>query len=241
MGVPDIGNTDELPKNVPPHRVCIGKDFYLGIHEVTQAQYERIALKNPSWHRQLESASADRNDTSQLPVEQVSWLDAVEFCKQLSKVPGEAQEGRVYRLPTEAEWEYACRSGRSQAYHFSWTIKEDDKSGEAAGKNNRFQDRGVRTPLPLRPVGSYPPNEWGLFDMRGNVFEWCSDWFARDYYSRSPVLDPTGPQNGYLRVVRGCDWAFVTDHCKINRLVNEPFQKSPFIGFRLVCEYRKGN
>jgi formylglycine-generating enzyme required for sulfatase activity len=139
----------------------------------------------------------------------------------------EQSSGRTYRLPTEAEWEYACRSGRSDPYHWTLQRRPEDDSGDAAG---------IVPALPLREVGSYPANAFGLYDLRGNVWEWCADWFDRSYYSRSPRDDPQGPAAGFLKVVRGGDWIFVGEVCRINYPIMSPWQTSPFVGFRVVCE-----
>lgn len=237
MGLPDEGNDHALPENVPAHRVRITQPFFLGQHEVTQAEYETVMGENPSWHVGEDSEAAiDGGQTSRFPVEQVSWDDAFEFCRKLTAQPEERKAGRRYRLPTEAEWEYACRSGKRTPYLFKWTVEAEDRSGATAGKNNKLRDRGVREPLPVSPVESFEPNEYGLYDMRGNVHEWCADWFQRDYYSQSPVDDPLGPETGSLKVVRGSDWIFVGEGCKINRRTTAPWRKSRFIGFRVVCE-----
>ncbi|WP_194242443.1 SUMF1/EgtB/PvdO family nonheme iron enzyme [Gimesia benthica] len=224
MGLPDDGNDYDLPPESPQHTVQITHPFYLGAYEVTQGDYEKIMGINPAFHQ------STSEDTTSFPVEQVTWNDANEFCRRLSNTPTEKNAKRTYRLPTEAEWEYACRAGSEQPYAFSSVKSMDDTSGEAAGKTH---------PLPITKVGSYAPNAFGLYDMRGNVWEWCSDWFDRDYYSRSPLRDPQGPKHGYLKVVRGCDWIYVGEGCKINYPITVPWKHNPFIGFRIVCEMRR--
>jgi formylglycine-generating enzyme required for sulfatase activity len=221
MGVPDVGNSEPAPPECPSHEVSITRSFWLGQHEVTQAQYQAVMGSNPS-HRLPGAESTD-----DFPVENVTWYDAVEFCQRLSDLPDEKSQHHRYRLPTEAEWEYACRSGKSEPYRWNPRRPLDDNSGETAG---------IEPPLPLATVGSYAANGFGLYDMRGNVWEWCSDWFDRSYYSRSPVDDPQGPEQGYLKVVRGGDWIFVGEVCRINYPIMSPWQRSPFVGFRVVCE-----
>lgn len=217
MGLADQGNDFALPPETPQHTVQLTTPFYLGTHEVTQAEYQKLMGENPAAQQ---SAS---EDTSQFPVEQVSWDQAREFCKRLSQVKAEQQAGRTYRLPTEAEWEYACRAGSDEPYRLS----QDEASGEMAG----------RLPaLPVTQVGSYQPNAFGLYDMRGNVWEWCADWFDRDYYRRSPSRDPQGPASGYFKVVRGGDWIYRGETCKINYPITAPWNRNPYIGFRVVCE-----
>lgn len=220
MGLPDNGNDYNLPKESPKHRVIIPQSFYLSCYEVTQEQYASVMKHNPSFH------SSDEN-TKQYPVEQVTWFDAQEYCEQLSQLASENKSGRRYRLPTEAEWEYACRSGSTQPYYYTGTRLKADKTGETAG---------IQPPLPLAQVGRYLPNSFGLYDMRGNAWEWCSDWFDRDYYSRSPQIDPQGPEHGYIKVVRGSDWTYIGEGCKINYPMLPPWKSSPFVSFRVVCE-----
>jgi formylglycine-generating enzyme required for sulfatase activity len=158
------------------HKVTLTKPFQMGMHEVTQEQYEHVMGNNPSY-----STGANK------PVEKVSWNDAVEFCRKLSE-----HEGVTYRLPTEAEWEYACRAGTTTDYSFG-----DDKSelGEYAWY---YANSGGST----HPVGELKPNAWGVYDMHGNVWEWCQDWLAA-YGSENVVIDPTGPASGEHRVLRG--------------------------------------
>ena len=238
MGLPDEGeNTDTpvtgVPPEAPPHPVQISRDFYLGIHEVTQAQYEKLMGTNPSWYSATGGGKTlvDGRDTATFPVEQVSWADAVAFCKQLSSLPEERIAGRTYRLPTEAEWEYACRSGSTRPFPRKEHVARDNESGY-----NVFVGEG-RNHNPVKPIGSYQPNPFGLHDMRGNVWEWCSDWFGLDYYRHSPSVDPQGPGDGVFRVVRGADWRFSSIHCKLAyRFDTEPWQVDPHLGFRVACD-----
>ncbi|NQT13206.1 MAG: SUMF1/EgtB/PvdO family nonheme iron enzyme [Planctomycetes bacterium] len=228
MGLPDSGSDHNdpitgVPPDVPPHRVRITRDFYLGAFEVTRGQWERIMGKNPSWHSMHGQDAADAA-RSQLPAAQISWVDAVAFCCRLCALPAEKAAGRRYRLPTEAEWEYGCRAGSTTPL-------------QVLGGNSGFNMRpDAHKGLPIGPVGSYSPNEFGLYDMRGNVFEWCADWFAWDYYLHSPRRDPLGPSSGVLRVVRGADWRFTNMGCHYTRFDTEPWWSSPYIGFRVVCE-----
>ncbi|MDB5347807.1 MAG: hypothetical protein JWP89_6184 [Schlesneria sp.] len=227
MGIPDVGNGGGAPPECPPHDVSIPRNFLLGKYEVTQEQFLRVAGRNPSHHTPERTNSVS---TASFPVESVSWVEANQFCRDLSDLPEEKAARRSYRLPTEAEWEYACRAGQSLAYHWRSVRDPQDDSGENAG---------VRPPLPIAPTGSYRANRFGLHDMRGGVWEWCSDWFDRRYYGHSPETDPRGPVSGYIKVVRGGDWTFVGETCRINYPMMAPWKSSPFVGFRVICEPQK--
>ena len=170
-----------------PHQVTLTKPFYIGVHEVTNAQWERVMGSLPSHWK-----AADR------PVENVSWEDAVEFCRKLSALPEEHQAGRVYGLPTEAEWEYACRAQSKTTYSFG----DDEKHvGDYAWYDG---NSGGET----HPVGQKKPNAWGLYDMHGNVWEWVNDWYDSGYYATSTEPDPQGPVVAGARVNRGGSWGF---------------------------------
>ncbi|HTU27561.1 MAG TPA: SUMF1/EgtB/PvdO family nonheme iron enzyme, partial [Pirellulales bacterium] len=183
------------------HRVRITRPFYMGVHEVTQAQYQTIMGNNPS---EFSTIGAKKSmvgglDTSRFPVESVSTADAQEFCRRL-----EEKEGKHYRLPTEAEWEYACRAGTSGPFSFGATCNgnEANLNGTAPyGKTPRgpYLDRPTK-------VGSYSPNAFGLYDMHGNVWELCSDWYFSDFDNVPVADDPTGPPSGTHRVSRGGGW-----------------------------------
>ena len=163
--------------------VTLTKGFWLGKTEVTQAQYAAIAGNNPSHFSDA---------GKKLPVETVSWLDAMEFCEKLTareRAAGRLPKGFTYTLPTEAQWEYACRAGTTGAY-------ADNPSD--VGWNDK--NSGGTT----HPVGTRPPNAWGLHDMLGNVLEWCYDWYGP--YPGGEQTDPTGPDTGYYRMARGGCW-----------------------------------
>ena len=186
----------------PQHKVRITKPFYLGrdrsdpgaVRE-SDGEEPKLFLKDRTRFGQGQGM-----DTSNFPVEKVSWDDAVEFCKKLS-----AKEGQTYRLPTEAEWEYACRAGSKTRYCFG-----DDESllGEYAWFGEQRSEGGTH------PVGEKKPNAWGLYDMHGNVWEWCQDWYDEDYYAKSPKDDPTGPATGSYRVDRGGGWSSLAWSCR---------------------------
>jgi formylglycine-generating enzyme required for sulfatase activity len=202
------------------HEVTISKDYYLGVHEVTQAQYEKVIGKNPS-HFQ---GAIVGNENADLPVENVSWHDAVEFCKKLSDLPEEKKAGRVYRLPTEAQWEYACRAGSKTAYSF------DDEEGLLPEHGWFDRNSSGRT----HTVGLLEPNAWGLYDMHGNVWEWCSDGYEK--YPKGAVSDPTGPKEGSRRALRGGSWDFQAAYCRSGlRLGNGPsYRGINDYGFRVA-------
>ena len=235
MGLPDRGNPWPYPRVAKAHQVTIREPYLLGVFEVTQDEYEKVVKHNPSWHCSAGGGArlVERIDTSRFPVEQVSWNDAREFCRRLSEMSAERAAGRRYRLPTEAEWEYACRSGSSEPYPLNARWDDNDVLGEIAGR----EPHPTNEARPPSPVGSYPANAFGAYDMRGNVFEWCEDWFLREYYRSSPVEDPKGPANGYLKTVRGWDWTFIGTQCKDFLVTSAPWQKNRYIGFRVVCEY----
>lgn len=173
-----------------PHKVTLTRPYYIGTHEITNTQWLRVMGKG-----QFEKTADDR------PVDDVFWKEAVKFCEKLSKLPEEVRAGRSYRLPTEAEWEYACRAGSPDRF-----CSGDEETGldECAWYHKNSAGK-------THPVGGKKPNRWGLHDMHGNAFEWCSDWLA-DYPSND-VIDPQGPANGRKRVLRGGDEGFLADYC----------------------------
>jgi hypothetical protein len=176
-------------------------------------------------------------DTEEFPVEFVTWNEARDFCRKLTQLDDKAKpDGWVYRLPTEAEWEYACRGGASsyQTFHFGNSL-----SSTQANFNGNFPYGGAaKGPYLARPckVGSYPPNAFGLFDMHGNVWEWCADWYAEDYYPKSRRIDPAGPRVGTCRVIRGGSRAYAGVECRSARRLgtNKPSSRLNGTGFRVV-------
>ncbi len=170
----------------------------------------------------VQKAKADyeraSQDAKRFPVVMVSWYDAANFCRKLSELPEEKAAGRRYRLPTEAEWEYACRGG-------DLSPEDDDPALK------------LRHDIPLKQVGVATPNAFGLYDMSENVAEWCSDWYLREYYALSPSDDPQGPSLGVMRVTRGSTFVFRGNRCQYMQHAHEPWQKSWQLGFRVACEY----
>jgi uncharacterized protein (TIGR02996 family) len=234
MGSP-VGEPGRHTDEHPRHQVEITRAFYLGIHPVTQEQYQRVTGKSPSHF----SATGDGAplvcgiDTAHFPVERVSRDDATAFCRLLSERPEERAAGRVYRLPTEAEWEYACRAGTTSAFHYGDVLTSDRANID--GNLPEGEARSGRSLGRTCPVGSYPPNAFGLHDMHGNVWEWCSDWFDEDYYSRSPARDPLGPPTGSQRVLRGGGWFYGAHICRsAYRYGYEPDARHHDFGLRVA-------
>jgi formylglycine-generating enzyme required for sulfatase activity/tRNA A-37 threonylcarbamoyl transferase component Bud32 len=212
-GAFQMGSSDGNDNEKPVHAVRITKTFYLGVTEVTNAQWQAVMGSEPpsTWK------DADR------PVEMVTWTDAVEFCRKLSERPDERAAGRVYRLPTEAEWEHACRAGTTT----KWASGDDEKAlGEFAWFDG---NSGGQT----NSVGRKRPNAWGLHDMHGNVWEWCSDW-AGDY-AVGELADPTGPAGGSKKVIRGGCWNHLAGGCRsADRRRFVPSTRGDGLGFRLA-------
>ena len=204
----DAEQADE--NELPQHEVTFNQPFYIGRTPVTQSQWEAVMGTNPSEFR----------DSSH-PVETVSHEDAAKFLKQLNQ----SEDNPGYRLPTEAEWEYAARAGSASTYCFGPQVA---KLHEYAW----FQKNSARA---THPVGQLAPNDWGLYDMHGNVHEWCADWFDRTYYARSPGTDPRGPRKGVARALRGGDWGSEAWYCRCAiRSLSAPTRRSPRVGFRIV-------
>ncbi|MCY2987715.1 MAG: SUMF1/EgtB/PvdO family nonheme iron enzyme, partial [Planctomycetota bacterium] len=214
MGSPDSESSARSGEK-PQHRVRITTPFYLGVYEVTQTQYQNVVGSNPS-HFKGES----------LPVEDVSWADAVEFCKRLSEEFEERAAWRTYRLPTEAEWECACRAGSTSKYSFG---DSEDELGTYAwyGKNS-----GNTT----HPVGAKQANVWGLYDMHGNVWEWCADGYGP--YAAGSASDPSGPGSASRQVLRGGSWSIDGggDCRSANRGMYKPWERNLLSGFRVALE-----
>jgi formylglycine-generating enzyme required for sulfatase activity len=238
MGSPsnEAGHRDEEYQ----HEVEITRPFYVGVHEVTQEQYERVVGENPSWFSPTGFGKdmVKAMDTRQFPVDRVSWHDAVEFCRRLSEMPDEKVKKHAYRLPTEAEWEYVCRGGQffkkpSPPFQFgnSLSSTEANFNGDAPYGD---APKGGCLGRPTK-VGSYAANPLGLYDLHGNASEWCSDWYDVGYYKRSPRQDPQGPENGEQRVMRGGAVNMAGWNCRsASRSCNKPGTRALLSGFRVV-------
>ena len=226
--------TDRLPGEGPNHRVRITRPFYLGVYVVTQGEYQRVMGANPS-DFSVTGKKRDKvagQDTKRFPVENVLWDDSVEFCRKLSELPEEKALGRTYRLPSEAEWEYACRAGNAGRWCFSaqpnpFPVAVEQK---LLGNYAWIDSAGGTT----HAVGGKRPNAWGLYDICGNVWEWCHDWYDKEYYSRSATDDPTGPTGGSDHVLRGAGWDRTPYECRSTfRGSSWPSCRSIDIGFRV--------
>lgn len=217
------GSGDERPV----HRVRISKSFEMGKFEVTQAQWEAVVGSNRDAHASPEKGSSAQGEPvvssnpshfkgSTLPVENVSWDDVQQFLRWLDKLDSRHR----YRLPTEAEWEYACRAGRT---------KDDAGSLDAVAWYRA--NSGGQT----QPVGQKQPNAWGLYDMQGNVLEWVQDWYGHDYYRNGPATNPQGPVSGSYRVYRGGSWYGSAADCRAAfRSFDLPGNRYYSLGLRLV-------
>jgi formylglycine-generating enzyme required for sulfatase activity len=242
------------------HRVRITKSFYLGIHEVTRGQFRRFvdetgyqteAERDGKGGQGLVSLNEKKMtfkqhpkytwrytgfaQTDEHPVVNVTWNDAQAFTAWLGR-----KEGKPYRLPTEAEWEYACRAGTTSI----WSIGDDEEELAAVGNisdgtaKEKYPDRAAIAArdgyIFTAPVGRFRQNAFGLFDMHGNVWEWCSDGFDADYYKWSPVYDPPGPVGATFRISRGGSWADASRFCRSADRWISPEQRGPGTGFRIV-------
>jgi len=211
-GTFSMGSNDGYKDERPIHKVTVD-DFYIGKYEVTQKQWKEIMGSNPSYFK-----------GDNFPVEEVSWNDVQQFIKKLNQ-----NTGKHYRLPTEAEWEYAARGGVE-------TIHESSQT-KYAGSNNigdvawYDSNSGFNT----HSVGTKQANELGIYDMSGNVWEWCKDWYGKYYYRNSPQNNPQGPNSDKYRILRGGSWSNLANRCRVaNRVRFYPDYTLDFIGFRLV-------
>jgi len=243
----------------PQHRVRITKPFYLGTYHVTRGQFRQFVAdtryktdaekgekpgafgwdpdkKEFGFKAKYSWRKVGFEQTDEHPVVNVSWNDAKAFCEWLSK-----KEKKTYRLPTEAEWEYACRAGTTTRYSSG-----DDP--ETLAKVGNVADATAKAQFPDRtwmikasdgyvftsPVGSFQPNTFGLYDMHGNAWQWCADWYDGDYYAKSPADDPSGPTTGSIRVFRGGSWYDYAGYCRsADRRGDTPGGRYYDLGFRV--------
>ncbi len=227
-----IPQADERPR----HRVTISQPFYVSIYEVTNGQYRRFRPE----HRSGEHEGHDLDGVAQ-PAVRVSHTDALEFAAWLSR-----EDGRVYRLPTEAEWEYFCRAGTTTRFAWGDALAESQFYANVWDARTKTEFAGLWESFPgddghrvSAPVGSYRPNPWGLYDVHGNVWEWCADWREREY-TRDPVTDPTGPLTGEYRQKRGGSWNYNPRRGRCaDRGGDWPDARQIDTGFRLVSPCRE--
>jgi formylglycine-generating enzyme required for sulfatase activity len=203
--------TERTVGETPSHRVCIDKPFFIGETEVTQKQWQDVMGNNPS-----------KNKVEDKPVDRVSWDDVQEFIKKLNAKEG----GNYFRLPTEAEWEYAARAGNDTDYSFG----DNPKSLPQFAWFGNLGYKGSP-----HEVAQKDPNEWGLYDMHGNVWEWVQDWYDGSYYSNSPANNPTGPETGKYKVYRGGSFIGKATNLRSSvRFSALPMSRTHDVGFRLA-------
>jgi formylglycine-generating enzyme required for sulfatase activity len=230
MGSPpgEAGRRDDESR----HEVAVPKPLAVGVYEVTQAQYRQVMGMNPSQF----SPTGNARDkvfglhTDDFPVENVSWEEATDFCRVVSLLPAVKGRGWVVDLPTEAEWEYACRAGTVTAFHYGNSL-----SSEQANFNGTPYGGAAKGPNHQRTakVGSYAPNTWGLYDAHGNVFEWCKEWYRKDY-------DKPDGGDRVSRVVRGGWWGSGSIGCRsARRMPVDPTIRGSGLGFRVVVRARE--
>ncbi len=224
QGVSGDQDAEAIESERPAHRVKISKPFYIGVYEVTQKEYRAVMSESP-WTGRLYVQDGDA-----IAASYVTWEDATAFCNKLSQ-----REGRTYRLPTEAEWEYACRAGTKTVYSFG---DKEARLGEFGWYTENADDAGEKF---AHLVGQKPPNPFGIYDMHGNVYEWCQDVFDEKAYGKRGILtvDPLVTSGSQNRVNRGGSWKAAARLARSScRTWNSPGYSLFDIGFRVVCESR---
>ena len=222
----EMGSEHHASDEKPVHRVRITRAFCFGKTTVTQGQWWSVMGTRPWLGQDYVKEGAD------VAASYVSWDDAVEFCARLTKFEqssGTLHGNQQYRLPTEAEWEYACRAGTTTRFSFG---DDESRMGEFAWFDGNADSAGEQY---AHEVGKKKPNPWGLHDMHGNVWEWCSDWYDKKYYAQSPAVDPKGPDAGSYRVIRGGGWDDFPINCRsARRYFGTPARRDGVVGFRVV-------
>lgn len=222
MGATAEQGVDSYADETPVHTVTLG-DYYIGRYEVTQAQWVAVMGRDVIRQRDnIDTSLTLHGVGAEYPAYYISWQEAMAFCEKLSELTG-----KHYRLPTEAEWEYAARGGRH-------------KDGTKYSGSNEISEVAwvARNSEGMtHPVGQKKPNGLGLYDMSGNVWEWCQDRYGADYYSKSPEQNPEGPNSGSFRVKRGGSWRYLANSSRVSRRYgNFPDTKRDVVGLRVVCE-----
>jgi uncharacterized protein (TIGR02996 family) len=227
---------DESPRRL----IELTRPFYLGVYLVSQEEYREVRGASPSAFAATGShaASVAGMDTSRFPVEEITWADAMAFCDQLSHRRAEQRAKRVYRLPTEVEWEHACRGGAAMTTPFPqgkrMTCRNANFKHHTQSKEKRRQPLGRTS-----EVGSYLPNGFGLYDMVGNVWQWCADWYVSDAYVNHPPIDPPPEPEGDRRNARGGPWSQELRRVRsADRSSFEPEHHDCDCGMRVLCEWR---
>ena len=229
----DVTEKGRLRSEGPPRAVTISKAFFIASHETTQEQYEAIMGRNPSRfvtdHPAILPEPPHSEPQPRRPVESVTWYQAAEFCDRLS-----ARLGVCARLPTEAEWEYACRAGTASAFSVGPTLRTHEANFN--GSQGDMHPTKEQWPQQTQRVGTYHANPFGLYDMHGNVSEWCLDWY-QGVYENLPVVDPRGASTGISKVHRGGDWRSEPRYCRSAARAVAPREfRNSTLGFRVVLE-----
>ena len=241
MGLPDNLTNSVGPRNPlggspdrPPgpmylqHQVTLTKPFVIGAFEVTNKQFDLYDTQHKH-HRPFYQQGPDGDNQ---PVQPVTWQEAQLFCRWLSE-----KEGHLYGLPTEAQWEYACRAGTTNRTYWGDNVEDRTKANiggptDSSKTHLHWADDGYEY---TAPIGSYPPNPWGLYDMIGNAREWVADWYAP--FTRDAVVDPVGPPTGYCRANKGNGWMHPFNRvCSAYRDGDAPHDAKDIHGFRIACE-----
>lgn len=226
-----MGATDFRKDTLPPHKVVLSKDYWMQETLVTQQQWHQAGGKPIAEMIKETDFDSFNGLGEQIPIYFVSWNDAVDFCDKLSSALKEHYF--TASLPSEAEWEYACRSGSYLPYSFG-----DTCDGTQANCNGKFPYGQGQVGIwkeEATPVFCYSPNSFGLYDMHGNMWEWCSDWYSEIYYKHSPIVDPKGPETGHNKVVRGGSWRSHAECCRSAfRDQDAPDYRGRTSGFRVT-------
>lgn len=254
------GNEMNRRGDEPAHDIEITEPFVMGVYEVTQEEYEKVMKRTPSWFART-GKGKDKipvtTDSNRYPVEQVTWFEAVAFCNELSRKDGyrpyykitdartrdgatidatvEIEGGNGYHLPTEAQWEYACRAKTTLPFHFGTRNRGKEANTKPIPATGYGDGPTFQALNQTITVGNYPANAWGLYDVCGNAGEWCWDWYDKDYYIHSPAKDPTGPKEGKHRVIRGGSWMVLESSCRsASRFFATPDTANSATGFRVI-------